>query len=115
MELSGTLILSCSRLCSQNIQNISLKCYFAGFMCPITKSYTDSGMWVFFQEVMIISRKNSRVYAREGVFVTIVGGQRAESRVDVHSHMVAFVWVLYCLCVALIQTKGIRTEETMRT
>ena len=77
------------------------------------------GMWVFFQEVMIISRKNSRVHAREGgVFVTIVRGWREKSRRCLcNNHVVAFCSgaVVSCLCVAVIQIKSIHTVDTVCT
>lgn len=53
-------------------------------------------MWAFFEEVMIISRKNSRVYVREGgvCVITIVRGLGAESQMNVQNHVVAFVRAL---------------------
>ena len=75
-------------------------------------------MRVFFQEVMIISRKNSRVHAGgEGaIFVTIVRGWRERSRrCSCNSHVVAFCpgSVVSCLCVAVIQIKSIHSGHCL--
>lgn len=57
------------------------------------------GMWVFFQEVMIISRKNSRVHAREGcVFVKLLWEAREQSYADGRVQSCGrFLFRCYCL------------------
>lgn len=85
---------------ARSIWNMSWKCYFVGFVCPNSEilhwEWWPMECGRFFQEVMIISRKNSRVYVRQGgvCVITIVRGRRAESQMNAQNHVVAFVRAL---------------------
>ena len=78
-------------------------------------------MCVFFQEVMIISRKNSRVHAREGgrcICETIVKGQRVKShrwKCTIMRSLFVRMLLSAAFCVAVIQIESIHTVDAVCT